>query len=126
MRVGAGRHSKREDFEASARHCFHEQNETAPCSAHWQGKDRSKANNRRGCREEEPPHTKLLNQLHPSKPHCVQLHSCKLGKGQTALRSARIHSMRNTGNKQRSKGNTKLNTQLGLSSPVKERRARRF
>lgn len=67
MCVGAGRHSKREDFEASARHCFHEQNETAPCSAHWQGKDRSKANNRRGCREEEPPHPKLLKPLTPQQ-----------------------------------------------------------
>lgn len=63
----------------------------------------------------------------PAAPQqALQLHSCRLGKGQTALSSARIHPMRNTGNKHRSKGNTRLYTQLGLSSPVKKRRARRF
>lgn len=52
--VGAGRQSNREDPEASARHSFHYQNEIIPCPAGWRRKDRSKANNRRGCREEEP------------------------------------------------------------------------
>lgn len=129
MCVGAGRLSKSEDPEASARHSFHYHNETIPCPPRQRGKDSNKANNRRGCREEEPPTPSRWNQLHPGHPSkllCMQLCSCKHRKEQPALSSARIQSMRNTGNKHRSKGNTKLYTQLGLSSPVKKRRAHRF
>lgn len=79
-----------------------------------------------GKRNPCPKPLKPVIPSHPSGLLCMQLHSCKHGKEQPALRSARIQSMRNTGNKHRSKGNAKLYTQLRPSFPVKERRAQRF